>query len=395
MAGRRSAARGIRGNPLSLALSTLVYEWRRYMAAIIALALSGLLVMSFIGLFLGIGHAVTATIDRSRADIMVLSPKSESLINGGGQGLPKRIMPLIYLNPGVKAVGELGGNGGPWANRPTGGAKRVNTFVQIWTVSTTPGAVTLPVDYSEATRLALSEPYSVAVDESVLPELGVKLGDKATLSKRTVTVRAILHNYPSVTQPTIVISEQTESLLGMRSKGQRGGPLMVQLFHPEQAELVRAQLNAVADGRYRAWTRDELSKANESALMKEQIIGIILGFAVFIGSVVGMGITWQTLRGAIFANIKEFASLRALGVSIPSLQLVVMELSFWVGVVGVAVGGVFLWGVASLANATGLPLAFPVPVMLAAAAALIIIAILSGLMSLGVLKQSQPADLLR
>jgi putative ABC transport system permease protein len=72
------------------------------MAAIIALALSGLLVMAFIGLFLGIGKAITATIDRSRADIMVLGPKSESLINSGGNsGLPKRIKPLIYLNPGV------------------------------------------------------------------------------------------------------------------------------------------------------------------------------------------------------------------------------------------------------------------------------------------------------
>ena len=33
-------------------------------------------------------------------------------------------------------------------------------------------------------------------------------------------------------------------------------------------------------------------------------------------SIIGVVITWQTLRGAILANIKEFASLRALGVSI-------------------------------------------------------------------------------
>ena len=366
------------------------------MAAIIALALSGLLVMAFIGLFLGIGKAVTATIDRSRADIMILGPKSESLINSGGNsGLPKRITPLIYLNPDVKAVAELGGDGAMWSNRPGPNVKRTGTYVQIWVVGTSPGAVTLPVDYPEATRLALSEPYAVAVDESVLPQLGVKLGDRATMNQRTVTVRAILHGYPSVTQPTVVISSQTEELLGMQSKGQRGGPLMVQLYHPEKSEQVRDQLNAIGDGRYRAWTRAELSKANESALMKEQIIGVILFFAVAVGSAVGVGITWQTLRGAIFANIREFASLRALGVSMGSLRLVVMELSFWVGVAGVGAAGLFIWAVNTLAQAGGLPLDFPVPVMAAGAIALIAIAVLSGFLSLGVLKQSQPADLLR
>ena len=380
---------------MSLALATLIYEWRRYLAAIIALALSGLLVMAFIGLFLGIGKAVTATIDRSRADIMVLSPKSESLINGGNTGLPKRIKPLIYMNPEVLAVGELHGNGGPWANRPTGGAKRVTTYVNVWAVDTTPGAVTLPTDYSEETRLALSEPYSLAIDQSALPALGVKLGDAATLSRRTVTVRAVLHNYPSVTQPEVVISDQTAQLLGMESNSQRGGPLMVQLRHPELAEKVRDQLNAASGGNYRAWTRAELSKANESALMKEQIIGVILGFAVILGTGIGIGITWQTLRGAIFANIKEFASLRALGVSMGSLRLVVMELSFWVGVAGVGASGLLLWGVNSLASMGGLPLAFPLPLIGTASVVLIMIAMLSGLLSLGVLKQSQPADLLR
>ena len=49
----------------------------------------------------------------------------------------------------------------------------------------------------------------------------------------------------------------------------------------------------------------------------------------------------------------------------------------------------------SLAQSVNLPLDFPLPVMIVAAIVLIMIAILSGLLSLGVLKQSQPADLLR
>ena len=71
-------------------------------------------------------------------------------------------------------------------------------------------------------------------------------------------------------------------------------------------------------------------------MFEEGILVIIIGGCVVLGIIIGVAITWQTLRGAIMANIKEFASLRALGVGMGSLNRIVMELSFWVGVVGVA-----------------------------------------------------------
>ena len=69
---------------MSLALATVIYEWRRYLAAVVALAFSGLLVLAQVGMFVGIGKAFTATIDRSRGDLMILPAKSESLMNTGG-----------------------------------------------------------------------------------------------------------------------------------------------------------------------------------------------------------------------------------------------------------------------------------------------------------------------
>ena len=59
---------------MSLALATLIYEWRRYLAAVIALACAGLLVLAQVGLFAGIVKAATAHIERARADIMILAP---------------------------------------------------------------------------------------------------------------------------------------------------------------------------------------------------------------------------------------------------------------------------------------------------------------------------------
>jgi putative ABC transport system permease protein len=381
---------------MSLALATLIYEWRRYLAAVIALAFSGLLVLAQVGMFAGMVHAITATIDRSRADIMVLPPKMESLINSGGGSLPRRLAPQMYMHPEVVAVDSLDGAGGAWVNDPEPGEKRVTTFVQVWVVDTRPGSVTLPVDYSEETRVALLEPYSVAIDRTSLGRLGVELGDSAALNQRTVKVRAVLDGYPNVNQPTVVMSKETVRLLGMSDdNGQQVGPLMVQVRDPARAPQVVAELNAGAKGAYRAWTRQELSQANEKGLMEEQIIGIMLGFSVFLGVLIGIGITSQTLRGAILANIKEFASLRALGVSMPSLRLVVFELSLWVGVAGLVVTAGMTVLVTMAGAAAGLPLIYPPAAVAGVAVMLMVIAGASGLMAVGILKKSQPADLLR
>src|SRR5690606_29158040 len=78
---------------MSLALSTLLYEWRRYMAAVMALALSGLLVLAMTGVFIGIGKGFTATIERSRADIIVMQPGAKNLMSGPS-GVPRRFIPL-------------------------------------------------------------------------------------------------------------------------------------------------------------------------------------------------------------------------------------------------------------------------------------------------------------
>jgi putative ABC transport system permease protein len=380
---------------MSLALATLLYEWKRYSAAMVALAFSGLLILAQVGMFTGIVIAATATIDRSPADLMILPPKNESLINSGPDSLPGRIQPLIYLNPEVTEAESLEGNGARWVNSPAPGKKTVTTYVNTFDVDPRVGSVTLPSDFPEAVRLALLEPYAVVIDKTALGRLGAKLGDSIMLNGKTVHLRALLDNYPTVDQPTVYMSRDTNRLLGLAPKGGKTGPLLVRLRDPTRAAIVAAQLNAAGKGLYKAWTREELSKANQNALMGEQIIGIFLGFSLFLGLLIGVGITSQTLRGAILASIKEFASLRALGVSMGSLAKIVLELSVWVGVAGLIATGLFTFGVYLLATKFGMPMGFPIPWVITVVILLTVISILSGVFSLGVLKKSQPADLLR
>ena len=381
---------------MSLALATLIYEWRRYLAAIVALAFSGLLVLGTTGLFTGIVHSVLATTERSRADIFIMPYNAPQLIDSGDSGLPARVRPLIYMNPEVVDVESMQGNGAQWVNMPAPGQNLVQTFVQIWAIDTGPGALTLPVDYPEATRLALSAPGAVAIDETDLKRLGVKLGDTVSLNRHTVRLAAVLHNYQGVTQPSVVMSKDTlhQIGLGIEQDG-KVGPLMVKIRDPKQADAVVAQLNAVSNKAYIALTKEQLNKNDEASLLSEQIIGVLLVFFILLSIGIGIGVTSQTLRGAILSNIREFASLRALGISMWSLRLIVMELSFWVGVVGMGMTLVLTWLVSMATKSIGLPLVLRATPAEWVSGMLMVLAVISGALALGILKKSQPADLLR
>lgn len=388
---------------MSLALSTLIYEWRRYMAAVVALAFSGLLVLAFAGMFMGMGKSFTAAIDRSSADVMILSPGATQLF-GGPSGVPRRLIPSIYRHPDVASVDYLDLSGGNFetmdqlasrrpGSTPPRGQRRQS--VMVVSVVTEEGNPTIPVDYSDDLIEALRQPNAVVLDETALPRLGVQLGDRAIYNGHTVRVVGVTRGYANFMQPTMIMSRDTLHRIGEAWTGPRVGPLMVRLHDPSRAEIVVAQLNAVSNDQYRAWTRRDLAQANESSMFQEGIIVVMLGFSVFLGGLIGIAITWQTLRGAILANIKEFASLRALGVGMGSLRVIILELSFWVGVVGIGAAFLLTWLITLLAGMFGLPLAYPMWMCISVSSLLLVIALLSGFLSLGMLKQSQPADLLR
>lgn len=379
---------------MSLALSTLIYEWRRYFAAIIALAVAGLLVLALTGMFLGAGKAFTATVDRSPAEVMVLPADANSLF-GNSNGLPRRVIPLVYEHPDVVDVMPLDGSWAYWQNFPKDGQPAKGNGVRVVVVDPTPGALTVPTDFHQNELEILQEPYAVIMDQSSQGKLGAKLGDKAKMNSNTIYVRGLTSDYPSMFNDMVFVSRQTAKLLNIVQEGPRVGALLVKIKDPAAAKRVVGELNVMAKGQYKAWTREQLSATSEAAILQDGPIMVILVFMVVVGFFIGIVITWQTLQAAILANIKEFAGLRALGVSMGSLRLIILELSFWVGVFGLVITALLVGIILAVAKSLAIPMDFPLYVDIPVSIVLLMIAVLSGVFSLGVLKKSQPADLLR
>ncbi len=374
---------------MSLALSTLIFEWRRYLAAMISLAVAGVLMLALSAMFIGILQSFTATIDRSRGQVIILAADAKSLAGSGGE-LPARVMPLIYRHPDVTDVADLPQTFGQFYGPGATESKPTNIMV----IDPGENAVTLPMDFTDEMRRTLSVPFNVGVDKSALKQLGVKLGDMASLNGRSVRISMVMEGYANSQFANLVMSRQTYRAMG-RYDDDRLGLLMVRIKDPSKADQVRDELNAMADGQYRAWSKSELSRATIRDAMSEGILAMILGFMSVIGFFIGTVITWQTLRGAILANIKEFASLRALGASMGNLRGVIMELSFWVGIFGIALAAIVMVGLTWVAGLFNIPMGYEIGSLLQTGLLLLAIAMGSGALTLGALKKGDPADLLR
>ena len=73
----------------------------------------------------------------------------------------------------------------------------------------------------------------------------------------------------------------------------------------------------------------------------------------------------------------------------------ILELSFRVGVAGLGMTALLVFGVSLLAARGGVVMAFPPPAITTIALFLVVIAIASGPMAMRALKKSQTADMLR
>ena len=67
---------------MSLALKTLIHDWRRFLPAVVAVAFSGLLVLLQAAVILGIFSLSSLYVTRSGADLWIGFPGVQSLDQG-------------------------------------------------------------------------------------------------------------------------------------------------------------------------------------------------------------------------------------------------------------------------------------------------------------------------
>ena len=375
---------------VALARKTLIYEWRRFLPAMLAVGFAGLLQLLQIALVLGIFGSTSLYITGSSADVWVGYPGTQSV--GSGRNIDADVESRILMDPAIQRVEPYIWVDGDWRGpRDTGG---VSVFVSG--IDPRPDGLMFSKALPADLRSRLAEPDAVVVDRSALDQLGVGIGQTATINGHQVRVVGISSGLRALGGVNVLCSLDTARELDEDPADIGPTYLVAKLHDPHQANAVAVRLRgATAFGPYTTWSAKDFARISVRYWLFDTGAGAGVLFLASIVFLVGAVITSQTLIAAVNGSMREYATLNALGVGVGALRKVVLEQAFWVGALGLLGAGLLGIVLMLLARSQDVPVVLNVPAALACIILVMGLAAVSGLAAMRSMRRADPATLLR
>jgi putative ABC transport system permease protein len=371
---------------MRFAVLTVWHEKRRFLAGVLAVAVSTVLISLMVGILLGLFALVSLPIDLATADIWIAARGTPScdlatLISREQEN-------DLLMQPGVMHVDELIQAFAAWNREGLG-----SVLIVVLGVNVGPSSLGPVQPLTEEDRALLTEEGAVIVDRNDGQRLGVRrVGETAEIRGRQVRVVGFTSGLGSMTGPYVFCSLQTARML-LNLRPDETTFILGVARDPVLRAAVLSRVNA--RGKVSAYAADEFSRGSRFYWLRTTKAGLGVGFMALISLASGALVTSQTLYSATVAASKELALLRALGAPRWRLRRFVLEQSLLVGGFGVIVGVPVSYAAAFLARAVGARI-LSHPLLMAGALSLtLFMALVAGLVALRSLNRTEPAQLLR
>lgn len=376
---------------VALARKTLIHDWRRFLPAIIAVAFAGLLQLIQAALVLGIFSSASVYITGSSAQLWIGYPGTQSV--SLGRVIDAGIESRLLVDPAVSQVEPFLWVDGDW--RGPEGTGGISVFVSG--IDPQPQGMMFSRSISASLRARLREPDAVIVDQADLNNLGVGVGETATINGRNVHVVGVTSDLRALGGVNIVTSMDTARRLDPAlADGRNVTYLLAGLRQPAQAGPVARRLRGSSGfGNYSVWTAADFSRRSQMYWLFDTGAGAGVLFLAAIVFFAGAVVTSQTLIAAVMGSVREYATLNALGVGVGALSRVVMEQAFWVGAFGVIGSGVIGGLLLVTARHYSVPVELNLAVTAICLALVMALAVVSGLFAMRSVRRADPVSLLR
>jgi len=336
--------------PLIVKLSArnLFHDRLRFIATVVGIVFSIVLVAVQMGLYLGFGRMVTTMIDHASADLWVMRPGTKCFEDPSLLDDRKRFGVLAI--DGVAEATPVVIGFADW-RMPSGGT----TPVFVVGSDLRSGGLR-PWNLVEGRLEALSAPNAVAVDRSYFERLGISgLGAAAEIRQQKVVVAALTGDIRSfATTPYVFMTlERARAYTGISPD--KATYFLVRLAAGADANAVRRRiLQNIPD--VEVLTTPEFRDRSREFWLFGTGAGAALFAGALLGIIVGTVIVAQTLYSSTKEHLNEFATLRAIGSSAGYIHKVIMCQALLSAVIGFALAAVIGGAVADLTAATALPI---------------------------------------
>jgi putative ABC transport system permease protein len=194
---------------------------------------------------------------------------------------------------------------------------------------------------------------------------------------------------------TIVLSDQTFlRFFGQRTSGAPSHILIKVDDNVSVDRVVERISTALPPASVRVQTFDTAAKADLAFMSTERPTGVIFGFGVLIGIIVGIVIVYQVLSTDVSDHLREYATFKAMGYGQPFFLGIVFEEAIVLAVFGFIPGFIVSLGLYSgLSFVTNLPVAMDASRVVLVFLGTLTACTISGAIATRRLANADPADL--
>jgi putative ABC transport system permease protein len=332
----------------TLAFRNLFHDRLRFIATVIGIVFSIVLVTVQMGLYLGFGRMVTTMIDHASADLWVM-PRGTKCFEDPSLLNARERYRALAINGVVEAIPVVIGFA-DW--RMPGGA-----MTPVFVIGSDLRAGGLqPWDLVEGRIEALSSPKAIAVDRSYFDRLGISgIGATAEIRQQPVRVAAVTNGIRSFTTTPFVFMDVDRARAHTGVPSGKATYLIIRLSPDANLDHVRRQLvSSITD--VEVLSPAEFRERSRTFWLFGTGAGAALFAGALLGVIVGTVVVAQTLYASTKEHLNEFATLRAMGSSRRYIYNVIIWQAVLSAVIGFSIAALVSDVVVRLTAATALPI---------------------------------------
>lgn len=371
----------------------LVHSRPRLIAALAGVAFADILVLVQLGILGALNGTVAMAYGPVHADLVISSNDARMLTDGSP--IARRFLAKVQSDPAVEDAATLYLASADWV-RADGSTANLTVYG-------------LPVDndwflgpqvqeHSDALRLrdvALVDRLTRGVDPASLAgvsgatPMGVEINGRAMNLIGTFSLGGGFS-----ADGALLVSDQNFLRLFPQRRGGTPSHVLVRLTNGSGPEVVQ-RLREMLAGEPLLIRSLQDAIADEMAYQTTQRpTGVIFGFGVIIGAIVGVVIVYQVLSTDVADHLKEYATFKAMGYPHSFFLGIVFEEAVILAVLGFAPGVTIATGIyAGMAAATGLPVGMTAGRAAAVMVGTVVACAISGALATRRLRSADPAEL--
>jgi putative ABC transport system permease protein len=316
-----------------LAWRMLIGDRTKYWGIVFGVAFGSLLIAQQSAIFVGLMRRTSSRIiDVTEADIWVMD--KQTLNVDEVRPMPENRLYQVRGVPGVD-----------WAVRLYKGQVVVRTedggFRQVFLIGVDDGTlIGTPHDIVLGSAESLREPDSIMVDEDgyklLFPDQPLRLGAAVQMNDRRAVVAGICRVSPPFTTLPVIYTRYSQAT--MYAPHERNMLSFVLAGAAKTADAKQLCSRIAEQTSLKAMTANEFLWFNVGHYLRNTGIPVNFGITVGLGFIVGAAIAGQTFYLFTIENLKQFGSLKAMGVTNGRLIGMVLLQAMAVGVMGFGIG---------------------------------------------------------